>query len=191
VPTRWSLLSEVVYSSVSKVVKEQMGGTLAYMPFLHALFVVILLLNLYGNMPHSYALTASAVVSLGLSIIIFIGVTLLAVRLHKGSFFSFFVPEGTPGALKPLLFLIELVSYSSRSISLGTRLMANITAGHTLMYTCSGMLGSLLATAFVAGVPLVALFLAITGLELAVSFIQAFIFLLLSASYLKDAILLH
>lgn len=187
-PTRWTLLSEVIVSSVSKVVKEQMGGTLVFMPFLHALFLLILLSNLYGNMPHSYALTASAVVSLGLSVIIFLGVTFLAVRLHKSSFFSFFVPAGTPHALKPLLFLIELVSYSSRSMSLGTRLMANITAGHTLMYTCSGMLG---ATAVIAGVPLVALFLAITGLELAVSFIQAFIFLLLSASYLKDAIYLH
>lgn len=193
IPTRWSLLTEVTFSSATKVVKDQITSLL-YLPLLYGLFLILLLGNLYGNLPHSYALTASAVVSLGLSVFVFIAVTALGVSIHRSHFLSFFVPEGTPTVLKPLLFIIELVSYASRSISLGTRLIANITAGHTLIFTCSGILISLISANIIGillGLPLVLIFLAITGLELAVSFIQAFIFLLLTASYLKDSIQLH
>lgn len=193
IPSRWSLLTEVTLTSASKVVKDQMTSLL-YLPLLYALFLTILLSNLYGNIPHSSALTASAVVSLGLSVFVFLAVTALGISIHKSNFLAFFVPEGTPTVLKPLLFLIELVSYASRSLSLGTRLIANITAGHTLLFTCSGILVTLLSAnilGFLIGLPLVVIFFAITGLELAVSFIQAFIFLLLTASYLKDSIYLH
>ena len=133
-------------------------------------------------------------VSIGLSFTILIGVTILGLSIHKLHFFSYFVPSGTPLALVPLLVLIEMVSYLARAFSLGIRLFANVVAGHTLMK----ILATFLYQMFSAGVimfvltliPFV-LFLAIMGLEIAVSFIQAYVFSILTCSYIKDSIELH
>ena len=109
-------------------------------------------------------------------------------------FFSFFIPAGTPLALVPLLALIELISYLARAVSLGVRLFANIVAGHTLLKILSTYLYKLFTgNIIVAVITLIpfSIFLALIGLELAVSLIQAFVFTLLVCSYLKDAIELH
>jgi F-type H+-transporting ATPase subunit a len=131
---------------------------------------------------------------LGLSFTIFLGVTTLALYLHRVSFFSYFIPAGTPLALVPLLVLIETVSYFARAISLGVRLFANLTAGHTLLKILSTFLHKLFSagviTALLTLIPF-SIFLGLIGLEIAVSFIQAFVFTLLTCSYLKDAIYLH
>src|SRR6266540_2903656 len=150
--------------------------------------------NLICNVPYSFAVTASGIVSLGLSLTIFIGVTILAVSIHGIKFFAFFIPSGTPLSLVPLLVLIELVSYLARAVSLGVRLFANITAGHTLLKILSTYLFKLFtANLLIAILTLIpfAIFLALVGLELAVSLIQAFVFTLLVCSYLRDAIELH
>jgi F-type H+-transporting ATPase subunit a len=134
------------------------------------------------------------VVSLGLSVTIFIGVTILALSIHGLKFFSFFIPAGTPLALVPLLVLIELVSYLARAVSLGVRLFANIVAGHTLLKILSTYLYKLFSgSVLVAVLTLIpfAIFLALVGLEIAVSLIQAFVFTLLVCSYLRDAVHLH
>ena len=145
-------------------------------------------------MPYSFALNASAIVTLGLSVTIFIGVTLLALSKHGLKFFSFFIPGGTPLALVPVLALIELVSYFARAVSLGVRLFSNIFAGHSLMKILATFLyklfsGGVLVAIFTL-IPF-AIFLGIIGLELAVSFIQAYVLTILTCSYLKDAIDLH
>lgn len=175
------------------MVREQLGKEI-YLPFIYSTFMFILLANLIGNVPYSYAITSSIVVSIGLSFTIIIGVTILGLSIHKIHFFSFFIPAGTPLALVPLLVLIELISYIARAFSLGIRLFSNITAGHTLLKILSTFLyqmftGSILI-AIISLIPFV-LFLAIIGLELAVSFIQAYVFTLLLLSYIKDAIDLH
>jgi F-type H+-transporting ATPase subunit a len=122
------------------------------------------------------------------------GVTILALNLHGLKFFGFFVPAGTPLALVPLLVLIELVSYLARAVSLGLRLFANIVSGHCLLAILSSFLYKLFTTSLlifvITLIPFV-IFLAILGLELAVSFIQAYVFTLLIASYIKDASYLH
>ena len=131
---------------------------------------------------------------MGLSVCIFLGVTILGLKEHRIHFFSFFVPSGTPLVLVPLLVPIELISYVSRAFSLGIRLFANMTAGHVLMKILSGFLWPMftggIVIALVTLIPF-AIFLGIVGLELAVSFIQAYVFTILTASYLKDAIDLH
>jgi len=177
------------------MVREQIGShNEVYLPFIYSLFFFILLGNLISNVPYSFAVTASGVVSIGLSLTIFIGVTILAFYVHGLKFFSFFVPAGTPLGLVPLLVLIELLSYSARALSLGVRLFANIVAGHTLLKILSTYLYQLftgsLIVAVITLIPFV-IFLALVGLEIAVSLIQAFVFTLLVCSYLKDAIELH
>nr|QXM15413.1 ATP synthase F0 subunit a [Leucoagaricus naucinus] len=195
IPSKWSISLESSYASLSSMVREQIGAhSEIYLPFVYSLFFFILIGNLISNVPYSFAITASGVVSLGLSVTIFIGVTILALSIHGIKFFSFFIPAGTPLALVPLLVLIELISYLARAVSLGVRLFANLVAGHTLLKILSTYLYDLftgsLIVAIITLVPFT-IFLALIGLELAVSLIQAFVFTLLVCSYLRDAIELH
>lgn len=195
IPSKWSISFESSYASLSSMVREQIGAhSEIYLPFVYSLFFFILIGNLISNVPYSFAVTASGVVSLGLSVTIFIGVTILALSIHGIKFFSFFIPAGTPLALVPLLVLIELISYLARAVSLGVRLFANIVAGHTLLKILSTYLYKLftgsLIVAIITLIPFT-IFLALIGLELAVSLIQAFVFTLLVCSYLRDAIELH
>ena len=195
VPNNWSISFESSFQSLNNMVREQIGANMEiYFPFIYSIFFYILIANLISNVPYSFAVTASGVVSLGLSLTIFIGVTILALSIHGIKFFSFFIPSGAPLALVPLLVLIELVSYLARAVSLGVRLFANITAGHTLLKILSTYLFKLftgnLLIAILTLIPF-AIFLALVGLELAVSLIQAFVFTLLVCSYLRDALELH
>ena len=195
IPNKWSISLESSYSSLSSMVREQIGShNEIYLPFVYSLFFFILIGNLISNVPYSFAITASGVVSLGFSVTIFIGVTLLSLSIHGIKFFSFFIPAGTPVALVPLLVLIELISYLARAVSLGVRLFANLVAGHTLLKILSTYLYDLftgsIIIAIITLIPFT-IFLALIGLELAVSLIQAFVFTLLVCSYLRDAIELH
>lgn len=122
VPSRWSLGLESSYASLHGMVKEQIGSANEmYLPFIYALFFFILIANLLGNVPYSFAIATSAVVSIGLSFTIFFGVTILGLHRHGVHFFSYFVPSGTPIGMVPLLVLIELISYLARAFSLGVR----------------------------------------------------------------------
>lgn len=195
VPSKWSIALESSFASVNTMVRDQIGtANEVYLPFIYSLFFFIIIANLTGNVPYNYTITTSIVVSLGLSLTIFIGVTILALSIHKVRFFSFFIPSGTPLALVPLLVLIELISYLARAVSLGVRLFANIMAGHTLMKILSTFLFQMFSSSILVAVLTLipfALFTAIIGLEIGVSFIQAYVFSILVCSYLKDAIDLH
>jgi len=120
IPSKWSIALESRYASIQSIVRDQIGPlNEIYTPFIISLFFFILFANLNGNIPYSYCITTSAVVCIGLSVIIFLGVTLLGLELHGLHFFSYFIPSGTPLALVPILVIIELISYFARSVSLG------------------------------------------------------------------------
>jgi len=195
IPSKWSILFESSYASLSSMVREQIGAhNEIYLPFVYSLFFFILIGNLISNVPYSFAITASKVISLDLSVTIFIGVTILALSIYGIKFFSFFIPAGTSLALVSLLVLIELISYLARAVSLGVQLFANLVAGHILLkilftYLYDLFTGSLII-AIITLVPFT-IFLALIGLELAISLIQAFVFTLLVCSYLRDAIELY
>nr|YP_007476139.1 ATP synthase F0 subunit a [Cantharellus cibarius]AGE93560.1 ATP synthase F0 subunit a [Cantharellus cibarius] len=195
VPSYWSLPLESSYASVHSMVKSQIGiANEQYLPFIYSLFFFILISNLVSNVPYNYALTTSLIVSLGLSITIWIGVTILGLYKHRVHFFSFFIPSGTPGILVPLLVLIEFISYVARAFSLGVRLFANLVAGHTLLKILSGLLTKLFTSGvifFILTLVPFSIFVALCGLEIAVSIIQSYVWCILTCSYLKDAIDLH
>jgi F-type H+-transporting ATPase subunit a len=177
------------------MVKSQIGSNHEiFLPLIYSLFFFILISNLVGNIVYNFAITTSAILTLGLSVIIFLGFTILAVSIHKFNFFGTFVPEGCPLPLVPLLVLIELASYCSRAISLGVRLFSNITAGHALLAILSNFLFKMFTSSvivfFLTLIPF-GLFLGIILLELGVSVIQAYVFCLLVCSYIKGAIYLH
>jgi F-type H+-transporting ATPase subunit a len=195
VPNRWSLMLESMYATVAGIVRAQIGPAYEmYTPLVFSFFMFVLVANLNGNVPYAYTITTSAVTAIGLSLLVFFAVTILAAQRHGLHAFSFFVPSGTPLALVPILVLIELISYLARAVSLGVRLFSNIVAGHTLLKILSTFLGKLftagIITAVITLIPFT-VFVALMLLEIAVSFVQAYVFTVLTSSYLKDAIELH
>ena len=195
IPSKWSIGLESSYASILSMVRSQIGEhNEEFFPLIYSIFFFVLLSNLLGNIPYNFTVTTSLIVSIGLSFTIFIGVTILGLYIHKVRFFSFFIPSGTPLALVPLLVLIELLSYSARAFSLGIRLFSNMVAGHTLMKILATFLYQMFSSTlivFVLTLVPFAIFLAIMGLELAVSVIQAYVFTILTCSYIRDAIELH
>lgn len=177
------------------MVREQIGThSEEYFPLIYSVFFFIIIANLTGNVPYNFTIGTSIIVSLGLSITVFIAVTVIGITKHKLTFFSYFIPAGTPLPLTPILTLIELVSYFARAFSLGVRLLANLCAGHALLKILSTFLAQMFTSSFIVAILALipfTLFIAIIGLELAVSVIQAYVFSLLLCSYLKDAIELH
>lgn len=195
VPSKWSIALESAYASISSMVREQIGtANEQYLPFIYSLFFFVIISNFTGNVPYNYTVTTSIIVSIGLSFTIFIGVTILSLIKNQLKFFSFFIPTGTPLFLVPLLVLIELISYIARAFSLGIRLFANMVAGHTLLKILSTFLFSMFKSSIIVAVLTLipfAIFIALIGLELAVSVIQAYVLTILVSSYIKDAIDLH
>jgi len=147
-----------------------------------------------GNIPYNFTITTSLIVSIGLSVTIFIGVTLLGIIIKKVSFLATFVPDGTPLSLVPLLTAIEFVSYCARAFSLGIRLFANLVAGHSLLKILSTFLlkffNSDIFIGLIALVPF-SIFVSLSVLELAVSVIQSYVFIVLTSSYIRDSLELH
>jgi len=195
IPSKWSIALETTYTSILSIVREQIGiHNEQYFPLVYSVFFFIIISNLIGNIPYNFTIGTSIIVSLGLSITVFIAVTLLSLAKHRIKFFSYFIPAGTPLMLTPLLTLIELVSYFARAFSLGVRLLANLCAGHALLKILSTFLAQMFTSSIIIAVLAIipfALFVAIIGLEIGVSIIQAYVFTLLLSSYLKDAIELH
>nr|YP_009138113.1 H-transporting ATPase [Lobosphaera incisa]AKF78671.1 H-transporting ATPase [Lobosphaera incisa] len=195
VPSRWQSLVEMIYEFVVSLVDEQIGPKgRKYFPLIFTLFVFLIFTNLIGMVPYSFTATSHLVVTFGLSVSLFIGITIVGFQTHGLHFFSFLLPKGAPLSLAPLLVVLELVSYCFRAVSLGVRLFANMMAGHTLVKILSGFawtmlsVGPLLATASI--IPFGIVF-ALTGLEIGVACLQAYVFTILTCIYLNDAINLH
>ena len=157
------------------------------MLFVFVVFMFVLLGNLLGMLPYSFTFTSHIAVTFAMAILIFISVTILGFARHGMHFFSFFAPPGTPVYMLPLLIPIEVISYLSRPISLSVRLFANMLAGHTLIKVIAGFI----AVLGVAGVMPLALVVALTGLEILIAFLQAYVFAILTCLYINDAIHLH
>lgn len=194
-PTPWQSIVEMIYEFVVSLVDEQVGGKgQAYFPLIFTVFTFLLMANLIGMVPYSFTTTSHMVVTFGLSLSLFIGITIVGFQTHGLHFFSFFLPAGAPLALAPLLVVLEIVSYSFRAVSLGVRLFANMMAGHTLVKILAGFSWSMLSVGGILAVASVIPFLivfALTFLEIGVACLQAYVFTILLCIYLNDAIHLH
>lgn len=190
-----SLIQESTYDTILSIIKDQIGGeNERYLPFILSLFFFILFSNLIGLVPYSFTATSQIVLALSLSVAVWIGVTILGFQIHGITFFSLFVPTGTPLPLVPFLVIIELISYIARAFSLGIRLAANMIAGHILLKILSTFIWKFIISspiAFIIGIIPMIIFTALVGLELGVAFLQALVFIILTSSYIRDAIYLH
>jgi F-type H+-transporting ATPase subunit a len=195
VPPSYQVVVEVIYRFLISLAHEQVGKrSKCYEAIIMATFWYILTANLLGLIPFGFATTAQLVVAFGLSFSLFIGVTLIGVMTNKVNFLSLFLPSGAPFELAPLLVVIELTSYVFRPISLGVRLFANMTAGHSLLAIIAGFgwsIGTSGSVFAVFGLAPAMILLMIFVLELAVAFLQSYVFVVLLGVYLKDAIELH
>ena len=193
---KWSLIKEVLVDTVYSIVINQINKNKGQMffPFIYGLFLFILINNLMGMIPYSFASTSHFISMFSLSFSIVIGCTILGFFIYNIKFFSLLVPSGCPLGLLPLLVLIELISYLSRNVSLGLRLSANILSGHMLLNILSGFCYNIMTTGFtyifMGLIPLIFI-IAFSSLELGIAFIQAQVFIVLSSSYIKDGLDLH
>lgn len=165
-----------------------------YFPMIFTIFMFISLANLCGMIPYGFTLTAHFFVTFSLAISVFVAITLFGFQFHGIKFFSFFLPEGIPVALAPFLIPIEFVLYLFRSISLGTRLFANLMSGHTLLKILLQFAGQMMFAFGVVpffGLLCVALIAVLILMEFAIALLQGYVFAMLVAIYLSDAVRLH
>ena len=192
----WTLTKESLYDTIHGIVTSQINkyNGQVYFPFIYTLFIFILINNLIGLVPYSFATTSHFVLTFSLSFTIVLGATILGFNKHNLKFFSLFVPAGCPLALLPILVLIEFISYLARNVSLGLRLAANILSGHMLLNILSGFTYKIMTSGIlflILGLLPLTFIIAFSSLELAIAFIQAQVFVVLSCSYIKDALDLH
>jgi F-type H+-transporting ATPase subunit a len=188
VPNRWQCMAELSYEFVANLIRDTIGSEgRRYFPIVFAIFMFVTLANLLGMVPYSFTITSHIIVTFSLAIAVFIGVTFLGIARHGIRFCSFFVPPGAPVYMWPLLIPIEIISYLSRPISLSVRLFANMLAGHTLLK----VIASFVAPLLVIGVLPFALVIALTGLEILIAFLQAYVFAILTCLYINDALHMH
>ena len=193
VPGRLQSIAEMSYEFIAGLIRDTIGPEgRRFFPFVFSLFMFVLLGNMLGMIPYSFTFTSHIIVTFALALVVFIGVTILGLVKHGMHFFSFFVPPGVPKAMWPLLIPIEIISYLSRPISLSVRLFANMLAGHTLLKVIGGFVFGLGAISFgVGGLLPLALMVALTGLEIVIAFLQAYVFAILTCLYINDALHLH
>jgi len=188
---RWQTLLEMFYQIVLNIVKENAGEKgVRFFPLIFTTFMLILGCNFLGMIPYSFTVTSHLIVTFTCALAIFTGMNILGILKHKKHFLSLFFPPGAPTALAPLLVFIEFVSYIFRVLSLSIRLFANLMSGHTLLKILATFSWGVVSFWGIYVIPILIIFI-VTGLELAIAFLQAYIFAVLLSIYLNDAFNLH
>ncbi len=189
IPNKLQLISEMFYNFIAKMISDTAGSKAKpYFPFIFSLFMFVLFCNMVGMLPYSFTVTSHIIVTLLMAMFIFIAVTIIGFVKHGFGYLRLFVPKGVPVVLLPLITVIEIISYLSRPVSLSVRLFANMMAGHTMLKVFGGFVVSL---GILGGWLPLGFSVALTGLEILVAFLQAYVFAILTCIYLNDALNLH
>lgn len=189
VPGRWQSLCEGMYDFVSGLLKENVGNEgRKYFPFIFSLFMFILFSNLLGLLPGAFTVTSHIIVTAAMALFVFVMVTIIGIIRHGLHFFTYFVPQGAPMWLVPIMIPIEILSYFIRPMSLSVRLFANMVAGHVMLAVIGGFVIAM--GVWFGWIPL-AFVTVLFGLELLIACLQAYVFTILTCIYLHDAIHLH
>jgi F-type H+-transporting ATPase subunit a len=187
VPSRSQSVGELAYGFVYKMVEDVAGkDAVGYFPYIMTLFVFIVCANFLGLIPMSFTTTSHIAVTGLMAMLVFLAVTILGFVKNGMSFLSLFWISSAPLALRPILALIEVISYFVRPVSHSIRLAGNMMAGHAVIKVFAAFAG----VAIIAPLSVLAI-TAIYALEMLVSFIQAYVFAILTCVYLKDALHPH
>lgn len=192
VPGRAQSVSEMSYEFIANMLRDATGQHgMKFFPLVFSLFMFILTANMYGMFPYFFTVTSHIIVTFGLAMLVMTTLVAYGLKTHGVRFFKLFVPHGVPGVLVPLVVAIEIISFLSRPVSLSVRLFAAMLAGHITVKVFAGFiatLGSLGAVGIAAAILPLFLTVAITALEFLISFIQAYVFAILTCMYLNDAL---
>jgi F-type H+-transporting ATPase subunit a len=192
VPGRLQSLAEISYEFVATTVQSTAGNEgMKFFPFVFTLFMFILIMNMIGLVPYSFTVTSHIVITVMLSMLVFVTVIVYGLWKNGLRFFRLFVPSGVPWFILPLVTPIEIMSFLSRPISHSVRLFANMLAGHITLKVFAGfvtLLGGLGIVGWVGAILPLGLTVALTALEVLVAFLQAYVFTILTCIYLNDAI---
>ena len=195
VPGRLQGLGEVWYEFIHNMVKNVLGPEgKPFFPLVFSLFSFVLAANMLGMFPYFFTVTSQVIVTASLAVFVVALVVVVGIAKHGLGWFKLFVPHGVPAIILPFISLIEIISFLSRPVSLGLRLFGNMLAGHIVLKVFAGFVVSLAGYGAVgslgAAAPLV-MAIALTALEFLVSFLQAFVFAILTCVYLNDALHTH
>jgi F-type H+-transporting ATPase subunit a len=190
VPSKLQVIAEGVYNFVFDIIKSSIGDEGAkFFPLVFSLFSFILLCNILGMTPYSFAATSQVAVTLTLAMLSFLTITVFAIyRNGIGGFFHMFLPSGVPMWMAPVIFAIEFFSFLIRPVTLSVRLFANIVAGHVLLKVVAGFIISL---GIIFGTLPFLFSIIMTGFELFVAVLQAYIFSILVCAYIGEATRAH
>ena len=192
VPGRLQSIAEMSYEFVAGLIRDTAGRQgMQFFPFVYAIFVFILILNLLGLLPFAFTVTSHIIITFAMALGVFMTVIAVGIAKHGLGFLRLFVPSGIPIWLVPFIAVIEVFSFLTRPFSLGLRLFANMLAGHLILKVFAGFIISLSAIGVLgmlgAVVPFVVT-VAMTALELLVALLQAYVFAILTSIYLNDAL---
>lgn len=193
VPTRMLSISEVLYGFIRQMCVDVLGQEgLKFFPYIFTIFMFILFSNLLGMVPYSFTTTSHVAVTGFMALAIFLTVIIIGFARHGLKFLGLFWVTSAPLALRPALALIELISFFVRPLSHSVRLAGNMMAGHAVLKVFAGLAAMIVAAGLgpLAILPLGAM-IGISALELLVAVVQAYIFAILTAIYLNDALNLH
>ncbi|HBN31238.1 MAG TPA: F0F1 ATP synthase subunit A [Rhodobacteraceae bacterium] len=185
IPSRSQSIAEEIYSFVRKMTEDIAGKEgLKYFPYIMTLFMFIVLANVLGLIPMSFTTTSHIAVTATMAMAVFVTVTIIGFWKNGMKFLSLFWISSAPLVLRPILAIIEIISYFVRPVSHSIRLAGNMMAGHAVIKVFAGFAGAL---GIGAVAPIVAI-MAVYGLELLVTVIQAYVFTILTVVYLNDAL---
>jgi F-type H+-transporting ATPase subunit a len=187
VPSRSQSVAELAYGFIYKMVEDICGKDgVKYFPYIMTLFMFIVFANFLGLIPMAFTPTSHIAVTAVMAFAVFLTVTILGFVKNGAAFLGLFWVSSAPLALRPVLALIEVISYFVRPVSHSIRLAGNMMAGHAVIKVFAGFA----AVTAIAPLSVVAI-TAMYGLEILVSFIQAYVFTILTCVYLKDALHPH
>ena len=208
VPDRLQALGESVYGLVDGTLVGPIIGDKGrpYLPFVFTIFMMVLTFNMMGvllavgnlaGLELTFTVTAQLAVTATLAVLTFLSVVVIGFWKNGLKFFTLFVPSGVPVLILPLVVVIEIISFMVRPLTLAMRLFGNMIGGHVVMNIFAsfavalglfGMTGGLATLGLLGSGLSLAMVVALTGLELVVAFLQAFVFAALACVYLNEVV---
>jgi F-type H+-transporting ATPase subunit a len=197
VPGRLQSFGEMLFGLIDNLADSIIGHEgRKFFPFVLTLFLFILAMNFLGLFL-VFTATSQLAITATFALMVFFLVLGVGFARNGLGFFKLFVPSGVPWPLVPAIFLIELLSFMLRPVTLALRLFGNMLGGHVALKVFAGFVVSLGALAATGGVGSLALIpavlslggvVALTALEFLVAFLQAFVFAVLTCIYLNDVV---
>ena len=185
VPSRGQSVAELLYGFIHRMVEDIAGHEgLKFFPYIMTLFMFVFLSNFLGLIPMSFTTTSHIAVTATLALLVFVTVTVVGLVRKGPAFLAMFWVSSAPLALRPVLAVIEVISYFVRPLSHSVRLGGNLLAGHAVLKVFSGFAGAMVVASFLPVLAIAAMY----GLEVLVSAVQAYVFTILTCVYLRDAV---